>query len=58
MVPTIPAMQAIQVLASSSVAAAAESMFWLSFAVSQCRRPLVPCLSFGGMLLCDLSMVE
>ena len=34
MVPTIPAMQAMQVLASSSVAAAAGSMIWLSFAVS------------------------
>lgn len=34
MVPTFPAMQAMQVLASSSVAAAAGSMIWLSFAVS------------------------
>ena len=34
MVPTIPTMQAMQVLASSSVAAAAGSMIWLSFAVS------------------------
>src|SRR5215467_4385160 len=34
MVSTIPAMQAMQILASSSVAAAAGSMIWLSFAVS------------------------
>ena len=34
MVPTIPAMQAMRVLASSSVAAAAGSMIWLSLAVS------------------------
>src|SRR5262245_46516818 len=34
MMPTIAAMQATQVLASSSVAVAAGSMIWLSFAVS------------------------
>jgi hypothetical protein len=34
MVPTIPTMQPMQLLSSSSVAAAAGSMIWLSFALS------------------------